>query len=109
MKTPRLKRIEGEFQFRLWVSAERMLESMNMEELRSLAATGQWPDRPDPAPGTSRLDTMDRKELIKMWKDDQKEFGGRNSADLAYYATHGHWQEQGCGKGCLAESRAARL
>jgi len=90
----RLDRIESEVQFRAWVSSQRMFETMSVEELETLAATGQWADRPDPAPGTSRLDTLDRPSLIKLWRKDLETFGGRNSDELEFYALHGHWPEQ---------------
>ena len=92
----RLERIEGAVRFREWIGSERMLESMSEEELEVLAATGQWPDRPEPAPGTSSLDDMSRQDLIKMWKEALRRFAGRNSEDLEFYALHGHWPEQAC-------------
>ena len=52
----RVRRIESEVEFRGWVSAQRMFETMSIEELETLAGTGQWPKRPEPEPGTSRLD-----------------------------------------------------
>ena len=73
-----------------------MLESMSEEELEALAATGEWPDRPEPAPGMSRLDTMDRLDLIKLWKENLRRFVGRNSEEMEFYALHGHWPEQVC-------------
>ena len=63
----RLDRIEGEVRFRAWIGSERMLESMSQEELEVLAATGQWPGRPEPAPGASKLDEMNREDLLKLW------------------------------------------
>jgi hypothetical protein len=90
----RLGRIESEVQFRAWVSRQRVLEAMSIGELETLAATGQWPDRPEPAPGTSRLDAMDRPSLIKLWRKDLETFGGRNSDELEFYALHGQWPEQ---------------
>ena len=68
-----------------------MLESMSEGELEVLAATGQWPDRPEPAPGMSHLDTMDRLGLIKLWREDLRRFAGHNSEELEFYALHGHW------------------
>ena len=91
----RLDRIEDEVRFRAWIGAERMLESMSEEELQTLAVTGQWPDRPEPAPGTSSLDDMSRQDLIKLWKDALRRFAGRNSKEMEFYALHGHWPDQG--------------
>src|SRR5690349_10401795 len=56
---------------------------MTEDELEHLAATGEWPNRPDPLPGTSRLDRMSRKELIELWKENQDRFVGRNQEQFA--------------------------
>jgi len=78
-----------------------MFATMSIEELETLAATGHWPDRPEPAPGASRLDTMDRLSLLNLWTEDQRLLAGRNSDELGFYAIHGHWPEQGCSAECL--------
>lgn len=62
-------------------------------ELEVLAATGLWPVRPEPAVGTSRLDNMDRGELIELWKEDRRRFAGRNSEEMKHFALHGHWPD----------------
>ena len=90
----RLRRIESEVQFRRWVRTRRMFEGMSIEELETFAATGKWPDRPEPAPGTSSLDAMDRPSLIKVWREDLQGFAGRTSDELRFYALHGHWPEE---------------
>lgn len=96
----RVERLRREVEFKVWIRMERILESMAHEELEHLAATGEWPNRPDPLPGTSRLDNMNRKELLALWKQDQAEFAGRNQEQLIFYARHGHWPEQSCGPDC---------
>ena len=58
------------------------------------------PNRPDPLPGTSRLDRMSRKELLELWKEDQNKFVGRNEEQFEFYLRHHHWPEQGCGPDC---------
>jgi len=80
----RLDRIEDEIRFRSWLSARRMLETMTVEELDIYVATGQWPDRPDPVPGTTYLDAIDRGRLIKLWKEDLRQFAAV-SAGLPLY------------------------
>jgi hypothetical protein len=80
----RLDRIEDEVRFRVWLSVRRMLETMTVEELDVYVATGQWPDRPDPVPGASRLDAMDRGGLVKLWKEDLRQFSAA-SAGLPLY------------------------
>jgi len=89
----RLTRIEAEVSFRHWVRIQRSMEAMSVDELELLAATGQRPDRPEPALGTSRFDSMDRASLIKLWKEDLESFAGRSSDELGFYAVHGHWPE----------------
>jgi hypothetical protein len=71
-----------------------MFETMSIEELETLASTGQWPERPEPAPGASPVDAMGRSNLRKLWKQDLEKFAGRNSGELEFYALHGHWPEE---------------
>jgi hypothetical protein len=70
------------------------METMSVDELERFAETGQWPDQPEPALGTSRFDSMDRTSLIKLWKEDLELFAGRSSDELEFYALHGHWPEE---------------
>jgi hypothetical protein len=97
----RVERLQRELEFQAFIRCERFLENMTDEELEHLAATGEWPDRPDPLPGNSRLDRMSRKELLELWKEDRNNFVGRNQEQLAFYIRHGHWPEQGCGPDCV--------
>jgi hypothetical protein len=94
--TERLRRIETEVRFRAWVSIHRMFEGMSIEELETFAVTGQWPVRPQPAPGTCSLDAMDWGSLRKLWKADRQKFEGRSRNEFDVYAIHGHWPEQTC-------------
>lgn len=96
----RLERLENEVRFRIWIRYQRMIEHFTLDELEAVASTGQWPDRPEPAPGMSSLDKMDRASLIKLWKEDQQKFEGRNREQMLFFAIHGHWPEQGCGTEC---------
>src|SRR5215472_12532760 len=96
----RLDRIEKELQFRTWIYEERLLESLSVEELEHMNATGEWPQKPPPAPGESRLDTMDRRSLIELWKSHSLQFEGRNSDQVDFWVRHGHWTEQACRAGC---------
>ena len=90
----RLTRIETEARFRHWLRMQRIMEAMSVDELERFVATGQRPDLPEPALGTSRFDSMDRERLIKLWKEDLETFAGRSSDELEFYAVHGHWPEQ---------------
>ena len=94
MLDSRLERIESELRFRVWVRDSRAFEAMSADELEAFAGTGNWPDRPEPAPGTCRLDTMDRASLIKLWKEDLQLFAGRSGDELEFFAIHGEWPGQ---------------
>jgi hypothetical protein len=102
----RLERIETEIRFRFWVRWLRMVKDMNIDEMEVLASTGQWSNRPEPAQGASPLDAMDRTSLLKMWKEDQRGYAGRNNEQLVFYACHGHWPEQACSECCPVEGRS---
>jgi len=101
----RIERIETEIRFRFWVRWQRMVEDMNIDEMEMIASTLQWSNRPEPAPGASPLDAMDRINLIKMWNQDQRRYAGRNNEQLVFYACHGHWPEQACGECCKASAQ----
>jgi hypothetical protein len=98
----RVERVQREAEFQAFIRCKRVLESMGEGELEHLDATGEWPNRPDPPPGTSRVDKMSRKELIELWKENQDRFVGRNQEQLDFFARHGHWPEQSCGPDCKA-------
>jgi hypothetical protein len=108
----RVKRVQREVEFQAWIRCKRILESMGEDELEYGANTGEWPNRPDPLPGTSRLDKMNRKELLELWKEDEEEFAGKNQEQLDFFVRHGHWPNQSCGTDCKAaevESKSSDL
>jgi hypothetical protein len=96
----RIERLEAELSFRIWVRDQRFLESLSVDELEMWTATGHCPERPEPSPGTSRFDNMEREELRKLWKDHERAWAGRNREEIGFFASHGHWPEQGCGTNC---------
>jgi hypothetical protein len=96
----RIERLEAEVRFRVWVRHQRWLESLSEKELEMWAASGQCPERPEPLPGMSPLDQMEREELQKLWKEGEQRWEGRNREDLAFFCLHGHWQEQACATNC---------
>jgi hypothetical protein len=59
----------------LWF--ERFLESLTEQQLEGLATRWRWPEpMPPPLPiGASKLDSLDRKTLQKMFEQDEREFG----------------------------------
>ena len=62
---------------------------MTADELEAYAISGIWIDRPEPAFGTSRFDSMDRSTLLKMWKEEIAIFAGRDRNELEFYAVDG--------------------
>ena len=97
----RLETAEREIEFRFWILFKRMLETFTEEELKDYVSTGKLPDRPDPLPGESRFDQMDRRSLLRLWKEGQEHHEGRNRDQLRFYGRHGHWPEQGCDRNCM--------
>ena len=71
-------------------------------QLEDVATHWRFPDPlPDPLPfGKSRLDGLDRKTLIRLWQEHEREWGGRSSDELDFYIRHEHWPEQGCDEKC---------
>jgi hypothetical protein len=84
----------GPIHFRCWLSNQRILETMTADELEAYAISGVWIDRPEPAFGASRFDSMDRSRLMKLWKADMATFAGRDGDELEFYAVRGYWPEQ---------------
>jgi hypothetical protein len=70
----RIERLEAEVRFRIWVRHKRVLESLSEKELETWAATGQRPERPEPLPGMSPIDNMEREELRKLWEEDEQKW-----------------------------------
>jgi len=73
----RLERLEKEARFDAWLWFERFLESLTEPQLEDLATHWRWPEpMPPPLPiGASKLDSMDRKTLQKMFEQSEREFG----------------------------------
>lgn len=73
----RLERLEKEARFDSWLWFERFLESLTEPQLEDLATHGRWPEpMPPPLPiGASKLDSLDRKTLQKMFEEDERRFG----------------------------------
>ena len=94
----RLAQLEEEQRFQDWVQMHRFLESLSDEQLHDFADNGRLPD-PLPALlpfGQSQLDTLDRKGLVKLWEEHEREWAGRDRDELVFYAAHGHWPEEPC-------------
>jgi hypothetical protein len=96
----RVARLEREVGFRHWFRFHRWLETRTLQQLEDYIATdGTFPDPfPDPPPGSTPLDKLNRKALLKLWEEDRRWSAGRSSAELGFFADHGHWPEQACEK-----------
>jgi|SRR5215831_12016704 len=90
----RIERLERELKFRAWVRHQRRLQAMSDDELLSCASAGNYPERPEPPAGMSPMDSMERDELRKLWKQDEERWAGRTGEDLGFFCRHGHcnWQ-----------------
>jgi|SRR5271157_5194922 len=97
----RIERLEAELQFRFWVRHKRWLDSLSIDELKAYAETGQYPGRPEPPPGMSPIDNMEREELRKLWKEEEQTWSGRNREEMVFFCLHGHWPERACGTECM--------
>jgi len=104
----RIERLEQELEFRVWVRHKRILESLSMDDLLVWATTAQCPEHPEPLPGMSPIDDMEREDLRKLWKEEQQEWAGRNREDLAFFGLHGHWPERACGTECMKTQERER-
>jgi hypothetical protein len=105
----RIERLEVETRFRIWVRRKRFLDSFSIEELEVMKITGQFPERPEPAPGMSPLDNMAREELQRLWKEDQQTWAGRNREELRFFVLHGHWPEQECDEQNCSKTRSDEI
>ncbi len=65
---------------------------------------------PEPLPwGSSKLDGLDRKSLLKLWQESERVFEGRSKVELGFYASRGHWPDQVCDERiCLEASRGGQ-
>lgn len=97
-RTSRIERLELEMQFRGWLWHARLLESLTDQQLEEYACLGRLPDPlPEPLPrGKSELEGLDRKQLMQLWEEERRRFGGRGTQELRFFTAHGHWPEQAC-------------
>src|ERR1700688_3310827 len=69
----RVEELYEEAHFQCWLEEERFFEAFSEGQLEELAVHGRWPEplrKPLPV-GMSRLDRLDRKSLLKLWKEDE--------------------------------------
>ena len=101
----RIEQLEKERQFQRWLMFSRFAEGLTDEQIEDIAIYWRFPEPlPEALPrGASRLDSLDRKELLKLWQADEravargiKEMKGRSTDELKYHMEHEHWPEQLC-------------
>jgi hypothetical protein len=88
----RLAKLEAKRRFLDWFAKQRFYHSLTEQELMTFALDGQLPLPIPNRPST--MDSLDRKTLLRLWKDDERTFGGRSEEELAFFATNGFWPEQ---------------
>jgi hypothetical protein len=94
----RVERLEKEQRFQAWLGFQRFVEGLNQEQLNAIVDFDRYPDPlPQPLPlGASELDKLDRKILLKMWEDDEREWASRSEQEKDFCLVHLHWPEQPC-------------
>jgi hypothetical protein len=102
----RIGQLEKEYQFQRWFMFSRFLEGLTDEQLEDIELYWRFPEPlPEPLPrGASRLDSLERKRLLKLWEAEERaiargitEMKGRSADELKYEMEHEHWPEQLCG------------
>jgi hypothetical protein len=98
----RVERAEREHRFRAWLEVQRFFDNFTEEQLRTYARHGCLSKPlPEPLPrGKSRLDGLDRKSLIRLWREHDRIFRGRSKEEMLFFAIHAHWPEQACDERC---------
>ncbi|HXM62988.1 MAG TPA: hypothetical protein VN950_19155 [Terriglobales bacterium] len=101
----RIEVLEKEYLFSEWLRCERFLDSLTDKQLEDLAVHGRLPEPlPGPLPqGASRVDGLDHKTLIKLWKDSElrmSQFHQRSHEDQEFFCLHGHWPGEACTLDC---------
>lgn len=88
----RLAKLEAKRRFLDWFATERFYRTLTEHELTNFAVNGQLPTPIPNRPST--MDSLDKKALRRLWKEDERFFGGRNEDDLVFFTKNGFWPEQ---------------
>ena len=91
----RLTRLENKGQFLDWFVQARFLDIATNDELERYALDGTLPEPVSHRP--SRLDRLERKILLKLWKEDERAWKGRSVDERQYLMNKGCWPEQNGG------------
>jgi len=114
----RIEQLEKEREFQRWFMFSRFIEGLTDEQLEDIELYWRFPEPlPEPLPrGASRLDSLDRKNLLKLWEAEEraiacgiKEMNGRSTDELKYEIEHEHWPEQLCDPRNCRKQRMQRL
>jgi len=97
----RIEALEQETRFQDWLRFERYLEALNEEQMGAFIVLGfcSDPAPPELPPGMSRLDSLPRKELVKLFEADERKhakFNHRSDEEQLFFITHAHWPEVMC-------------
>ena len=88
----RLEKLDRDRRFLEWFAFQRFLVTLTDVELETWAAGGGLPD---PIPNRpSELETMDRKSLRKLWKEDEQRWRERTKEEVEFYADNGFFPEK---------------
>ncbi|SRR5579871_2242735 len=88
----RLEKLESERRFLEWFVLYRFSTTLTLEELETWASGRGLPD---PIPHRrSSLDTMDRKNIRKLWEEEESRVRGRSKEEREFYVDNGVWPEQ---------------
>jgi hypothetical protein len=88
----RVAKLEAKRRFLDWFVRQRFYQSLTEQELMTFAMDGQLPDPIPNRPST--MDRLDRMTLHRLWREDERIFGGRSQQELAFFTTNGFWPEQ---------------
>jgi hypothetical protein len=97
----RIEVLERETRFQDWLRFQRYLEALSVEQLEAFVVLGFIPD-PAPSelpPGMSRLDSLPRKELTRLFNADERKrarFDRRSNEEKLFFIDHAHWPEVTC-------------
>ena len=107
----RIDLLELEIQFRRWIWHQRLLESLNVEQLEEYAWLGRLPDPlPEFLPrGQSALDELGDQRLRRLWKGDARRYLGRGKEELIFFCFHGHWPKQACIEQPCSKARSEEI
>lgn len=91
----RLTQLENKERFLNWFVRVRFFDILTSDELERYARDGTLLEPVSNRP--SRLDRLDRKSLIKLWKEDERAWEGRSKEEKEYLMKKGCWPEQNGG------------